>query len=162
METRPPGIPAPEPALRSHPCVAVSSAQVLPVYSSSGWLTKKCLLQPAPAGYKYSCPDSPPLAGFEVTTYGRFSGDHRGKEQPITARLDAASSKKLCESTNNHGHRSLLLPRWPGALPSTQTANVILLDTTCLCNTTCLSSKIHLLSDKDLIPFGPFDVRLSL
>jgi hypothetical protein len=30
------------------------------------------------AGYKYSCPGSVPLAGFEVATYGRFSGGHRG------------------------------------------------------------------------------------
>jgi predicted helicase len=30
------------------------------------------------SGYKYSCPGPVPLAGFEVATYGRFSGGRRG------------------------------------------------------------------------------------
>jgi hypothetical protein len=29
-------------------------------------------------GYNYCCPAALPMAGFEVTTYGRFWGDHRG------------------------------------------------------------------------------------
>jgi hypothetical protein len=42
------------------------------------------LLQSSLARYKYSCPGSAPLAGFEVTLIGRFSGDHRGdSNRPI-------------------------------------------------------------------------------
>jgi hypothetical protein len=33
-----------------------------------------------PARYNYSCSRSASLAGFEVTTYGRLSGDHRGDD----------------------------------------------------------------------------------
>lgn len=72
--------PGPWPALRSHPCVAVPSVQVLPVYPPSGRCHEKCLLKRHRSGYKYPCPGSPSLAGFEVSTDGRFSGVHRGPE----------------------------------------------------------------------------------
>src|SRR6202521_5290091 len=39
---------------------------------------EKCLPKRPSAGYKYSCSGSVPLAGFEVATYGRFSGGRRG------------------------------------------------------------------------------------
>jgi hypothetical protein len=39
---------------------------------------EKCLPKRPSAGYKYSCPGPAPLAGFEVATYGRFSGGRRG------------------------------------------------------------------------------------
>lgn len=74
METRPPGIPAPEPALRSQPCVAVSSVQVLPVRSNEGYtrgtpdegcyqlnenkyvrLVRRAGLEPATHGLKGRC-----------------------------------------------------------------------------------------------------------
>src|SRR5579863_2960634 len=35
------------------------------------------------ARYKYSCPGSAPLAGFEVSAYGRFSDVHRGQEKTV-------------------------------------------------------------------------------
>ncbi len=46
----------------------------------------RSLPEQAPARYNYSCSGSAPLAGFEVTKYGRFSGDHRG-EAPSNYRL---------------------------------------------------------------------------
>jgi hypothetical protein len=39
-----------------------------------------CLPKRLSPGYKYSCSGSVPLAGFEVATYGRFSGGRRGRE----------------------------------------------------------------------------------
>jgi hypothetical protein len=42
---------------------------------------EKDLLKRHRSGYKYPCPGSPSLAGFEVSTDGRFSGVHRGSSQ---------------------------------------------------------------------------------
>ena len=82
-------------ALWSHPCVAVPSAQTPPIYTSSGSFPKKCLLKVASPRYKYSCPSSASLAGFQLTTYGRFSGDHRG----ISAQSSFSFSRKRLSSS---------------------------------------------------------------
>ena len=56
--------------------------------NSSDWIANKCLPKRPSAGYKYSCPDSASLAGFEVATYGRFSGGHRGSRRiPIDPKV---------------------------------------------------------------------------
>ena len=47
--------------------------------SPPGSLSKNCLPNRPSAGYKYSCSGSAPLAGFEVSADGRFSGVHRGR-----------------------------------------------------------------------------------
>jgi hypothetical protein len=45
------------------------------------------------SGYKYSCPGPVPLAGFEVATYGRFSGGRRGRVvDGVDAYLDEPTS----------------------------------------------------------------------
>ena len=74
----PPAIPALEqrsgriPAL---PCPPSRSGQ----YNLFGPDCKICLPKRPSASYKYSCPGSASLAGFEVATYGRFSGGRRGR-----------------------------------------------------------------------------------
>ncbi len=69
---RRPAIPAPGSALGSHPCVALSHAQVLTIYAGLLRSHRKSLLERASAEYNNSCSGSVPLAGFEVSLYGRF------------------------------------------------------------------------------------------
>ena len=75
---RRPAIPAPESALRSHPCVAVPSAQVRSGYTRLASLHKKSLQKRHPRAITTLVLGRLSLAGFEVITYGRFSGDYRG------------------------------------------------------------------------------------
>jgi len=71
---------APESALRSHPCVALSSAPVQisinPKLHPTGYPQHpqpKKLPENRLIGYNKTCPGvMDPLAGFEVTLYGRF------------------------------------------------------------------------------------------
>jgi hypothetical protein len=50
---------------------------VVSINRSAG-IPKRNLLRQSLARYNYSCPGSAPLAGFEVSAYGRFSDVHRG------------------------------------------------------------------------------------
>ena len=59
-------------ALRSHPCGAVSSAQVLPVYAVVDQNRENELPATVPARYNNISPASVSLAGFEVSLIGRF------------------------------------------------------------------------------------------
>src|SRR6476620_7094518 len=74
----PPRIPAPGSMLRSHPCVALSPAQVRLVYRTHRWSSRKKIAGKAPAEYNWICPAYRPLAGFEVSLVGRFSSVPRG------------------------------------------------------------------------------------
>jgi hypothetical protein len=58
-------------------CRILSPGEVSINPPRSGSLKKHLIARP-PTGYKYSCSGSDPLAGFEVSTYGRFSDVHRG------------------------------------------------------------------------------------
>jgi hypothetical protein len=58
-------------------CRILSPGEVSINPPRSGSLKKHLIARP-PTGYKYSCSGSDPLAGFEVSTDGRFSDVHRG------------------------------------------------------------------------------------
>ena len=75
METRPPGIPAAESALRSHLCVAVPAVQVSPVYAPCRRPAKtSCPNRPSHgintlvlARLRWPVLKCPPMAGFQVS-----------------------------------------------------------------------------------------------
>ncbi len=59
------------------------------------WITKENLPIQAQTRYKYSCPGPAPLAGFDVATYGRFSGGHRGHTARTWLLLAQGSTEEL-------------------------------------------------------------------
>src|ERR1700744_4033108 len=73
-------------ALGSHPCVALSSAAVSLTLLQNSTGQSHLLVGPSQnvctndlyQGINTLCSGSTPLAGFEVSTYGRFSDVHRG------------------------------------------------------------------------------------
>jgi len=77
-----PALPAPEfgAPVASQRCRILRSGSVsLPQLHANGKLLRKKILRKHPSPrYKYPCPGYFLLAGFEVTTIGRFWGDHRG------------------------------------------------------------------------------------
>ena len=77
--------------------------------NSHGPTREKSLLERPPARYNYSCSGSASLAGFEVTTYGRFSGDHRGPvdlfNPPTTVAANSCSRMRPLNSTNGRNSR---------------------------------------------------------
>ena len=97
-------------ALGSHPCVALSSAAVsltlLQTGNGTNHLlvnTTKCLHPRPLPGYKYSCSGSAPLAGFEASTYGRFSDVHRGLKQfQVPARIVQSHAGRPLHNTCCH------------------------------------------------------------
>jgi hypothetical protein len=47
-----------------------------------GAVERERIAEASPVGYNIMCPESAPLAGFEVSLNGRFSGDPRGPNRP--------------------------------------------------------------------------------
>jgi hypothetical protein len=77
-----PALLAPDSALCSLPSVAVSSAQVQSVCHSPAetrTFTKQDLLRPFQCAITTLVLTYFPLAGFQVTAFGRIWGDHRGE-----------------------------------------------------------------------------------
>ena len=86
-----PVLPAPEPALRSLPSVAVSSAQVASVCHSLAEIQTSISKIPCRHTFRHAITTLVLtyflLAGFEVTIIGRFLGDRRGLSRTICAFL---------------------------------------------------------------------------
>jgi len=60
---------------------------------------RKVLLDGVGLGYNYGSPAAP-MAGFEVTTYGRFWGDHRGRDDQLW-RFSTQSYRRGGQSSTN-------------------------------------------------------------
>lgn len=83
------------------------------------WLEKKRLQKLASPRYNYPCPGSAPLAGFEVSTYGRFSDVHRGRvrwgnnqgEKQISTGIETRQRSEE-QGTRRKEAMSMLLERW--------------------------------------------------
>ena len=80
---RPPAIPAPGSALGSHPCVATilrpGEARIAGMHGLGQLKSKTSCRGGLRRGTTTTCPGRGPMAGFEVTLYGRICGDHRGQ-----------------------------------------------------------------------------------
>jgi hypothetical protein len=79
---RRPAIPAPGSALGSHPCVATilrpGEASIAGMRGLGPLKSKTSCRGGLGRGTTTSGPGRGPMAGFEVTLYGRICGDHRG------------------------------------------------------------------------------------